>query len=85
MLSSLNTEEFRKKCWQEDVDLFEEKPFKTEFLKIKFATLIKNRMLLNSLGYMYPTEVTDRLMRTTIPMKMVSITKSESCQKSSLG
>ena len=57
MLSSLNTEEFRKKCWQEDVDLFEEKPFKTEFLKIKFATLIKNRMLLKN-KYQYP--VTDK-------------------------
>ena len=56
MLSSLNTEEFRKKCWQEGVDLFEEKPFKTELLKIKFATLIKNRMLLKN-KYQYP--VTD--------------------------
>lgn len=48
ILSSLNTEEFRKRCWQEGVDLFEEKPFKTELLKIKFATLIKNRMLLKN-------------------------------------
>ena len=57
ILSSLSTEEFRIKCWQEGVDLFEEKPFKTELLKIKFATLIKNRMLLKN-KYQYP--VTDR-------------------------
>ena len=57
LLSSLNTEEFRVKCWQGGVDLFEEKPFKTELLKIKFVTLIKNRMLLKN-KYQYP--VTDK-------------------------
>lgn len=61
ILSSLNTEDFRKKCWQEGVDLFEEKPFKTELLKIKFATLIKNRMLLKK-KYQYP--VTEKEKRT---------------------
>lgn len=53
MLSSLNTEEFKAKCWKDGVDLLEEKPFKAEILKIKFASLIKNRIILKN-KYQYP-------------------------------
>ena len=35
MLSSLNTDDFRTRCWQAGVDLLEEKPFNTDILKLK--------------------------------------------------
>lgn len=60
ILSSLNTEDFRTACWEEGVDLVEEKPFKTEILKIKFAALIKNRIILKN-KYQYPVTKSEKI------------------------
>ncbi len=60
ILSSVNTEEFKTRCWKEGVDLVEEKPFKTEKLKIKFASLVKNRIILKK-KYQYPVSQSEKL------------------------
>ncbi len=60
ILSSLNTEDFRTNCWKGGVDLVEEKPFKTDVLKIKFAALIKNRIILKN-KYQYPVTKIDKI------------------------
>ena len=46
ILSARASDEIRLECWEQGVDLFEEKPFRRELLQIKLATLIRNRKLL---------------------------------------
>ena len=60
MLSSLNTDDFRTRCWQAGVDLLEEKPFNTDILKLKFTSLIKNRIILKN-KYQYPVTKQEKI------------------------
>lgn len=46
MLSAYSSDDIRKKCWENGVDLFEEKPFNVQVLRIKIANIIHNRKLL---------------------------------------